>query len=86
MVNGGRKPYLWKLQEEQQEEVLLHLEEVYGLEAKDTKNLSDALMATARYMVEENLEEYLDGLLYVTEGTIWKNWRKIPSAVSSEVC
>ena len=69
MVNGGRTPYLWKLQEEQQEEVLLHLEEVYGLEAKDTKNLSDALMATARYMVEENLEEYLDGLLYVTEGT-----------------
>ena len=59
MVNGGRTPYLWKLQEEQQEEVLLHLEEVYGLEAKDTKNLSDALMATARYMVEENLEETL---------------------------
>ena len=69
MVNGGRTPYLWKLQEEQQEAVLLHLEEVYGLEAKDTENLSDALMATAKYMVEENLEEYLDGLLYVTEGT-----------------
>ena len=69
MVNGGRTPYLWKLQEEQQKAVLLHLEEVYGLEAKDTENLSDALMATARYMVEENLEEYLDGLLYVTEGT-----------------
>ena len=69
MVNGGRTPYLWKLQEEQQEAVLLHLEEVYGLEAKDTENLSDALMATAKYMVEENLEEYLDGLLYMTEGT-----------------
>ena len=26
-------------------------------------------MATAKYMVEENLEEYLDGLTYVTEGT-----------------
>ena len=69
MVNGGRTPYLWKLQEEQQEEVLLHLEEVYGLETKDTENLSDALMATAKYMVEENLDEYLDGLMYVTEGT-----------------
>ena len=69
MVNGGRTPYLWKLQEEQQEEVLLHLEEVYGLEKKDTENLSDALMATAKYMVEENLDEYLDGLMYVTEGT-----------------
>ena len=69
MVNGGRTPYLWKLQEEQQKAVLLHLEEVYGLEAKDTENLSDALMATAKYMVEENLDEYLDGLMYVTEGT-----------------
>lgn len=39
------------------------------MEAKDTENLSDALMATAKYMVEENLEEYLDGLLYMTEGT-----------------
>ena len=26
-------------------------------------------MATAKYMVEENLEEYLDGLLYVTGDT-----------------
>ena len=64
-------------QEEQQEAVLLHLEEVYGLEAKDTENLSDALMATAKYMVEENLEEYLDGLLYMRwmperRAWIWK--------------
>ena len=68
-VKGGRTPYLWRLQEKQQEELLNHLEEVYGLEAKDTGNLSDALMATAKYMVEENLDEYLDGLTYVTEGT-----------------
>ena len=68
-VKGGRTPYLWRLQEKQQEELLNHLEEVYGLEAKDTGSLSDALMATAKYMVEENLDEYLDGLTYVTEGT-----------------
>ena len=68
-VKGGRTPYLWRLQETQQEELLNHLEEVYGLEAKDTGSLSDALMATAKYMVEENLDEYLDGLTYVTEGT-----------------
>ena len=68
-VKGGRIPYLWRLQEKQQEELLNHLEEVYGLEAKDTGSLSDALMATAKYMVEENLDEYLDGLTYVTEGT-----------------
>ena len=68
-VKGGRTPYLWRLQEKQQEELLNHLEEVYGLEAKDTGSLSDALMATAKYMVEENLDEYLDGLTHVTEGT-----------------
>ena len=68
-VKGGRTPYLWRLQEKQQEELLNHLEEVYGLEAKDTGSLSDALMVTAKYMVEENLDEYLDGLTYVTEGT-----------------
>ena len=68
-VKGGRTPYLWQLQEKQQGALLNHLEEVYGLEAKDAGNLSDALMATAKYMVEENLDEYLDGLTYVTEGT-----------------
>ena len=47
-VKGGRTPYLWRLQEKQQEELLNHLEEVYGLEAKDTGSLSDALMATAK--------------------------------------
>ena len=57
------------LQEKQQEELLNHLEEVYGLEVIDTGSLSDALMATAKYMVEENLDEYLDGLTYVMEGT-----------------
>ena len=68
-VKGGRTPYLWQLQEKQQEALLNHLEEAYGLEAKDTGSLSDALMATAKYMVEENLDEYLDGLTYVMEGT-----------------
>ena len=69
MVRGGRSPYLWQIQEGQQAAVLNHLEEVYSLETKDTETLSDALMATAKYMVEENLEEYLDGLLYVTGDT-----------------
>ena len=68
-VKGGRTPYLWQLQEKQQDALLNHLEEVYGLEAKDAGNLSDVLMATAKYMVEENLDEYLDGLTYMTEGT-----------------
>ncbi|RGI85355.1 DNA methylase [Dorea formicigenerans] len=69
MVAGGRSPYLWQMQEHQQEEILTHLAEAYGLEEKDTGSLSDALMAVAREMVADSLEEYLDGLEYAAEGT-----------------
>ena len=69
MVAGGRSPYLWQMQEHQQGEILTHLAEAYGLEEKDTGTLSDALMAVAREMVADSLEEYLDGLKYAAEGT-----------------
>ena len=69
MVAGGRSPYLWQMQEHQQEEILTYLAEAYGLEEKDTGTLSDALMAVAREMVADSLEEYLDGLEYAAEGT-----------------
>ena len=69
MVAGGRSPYLWQMQEHQREEILIHLAEVYALEEKDTATLQDALMAVAREMVSDNLEEYLDGLEYATEST-----------------
>lgn len=69
MVAGGRSPYLWQMQEHQREEILTHLVEVYALEEKDTATLQDALMAVAREMVSDNLEEYLDGLEYAVEGT-----------------
>lgn len=69
IVAGGRSPYLWKMQEHQREEILTHLAEVYALEEKDAATLQDALMAVAREMVNDNLEEYLDGLEYAVEGT-----------------
>ena len=69
MVAGGRSPYLWKMQEHQREEILTYLAEVYALEEKDAATLQDALMAVAREMVNDNLEEYLDGLEYAVEGT-----------------
>ena len=69
MVAGGRSPYIWKMQEHQREEILTHLAEVYALEEKDAATLQDALMAVAREMVNDNLEEYLDGLEYAVEGT-----------------
>ena len=69
MVAGGRSPYLWQMQEHQREEILFHLTKVYGLEEKEMENLQDALMAVAREMVADSLEEYLDGLEYAAEGT-----------------
>ena len=57
------------MQEHQREEILTHLAEVYALEEKDAATLQDALMAVAREMVNDNLEEYLDGLEYAVEGT-----------------
>ena len=69
MVAGGRSPYLWKMQEHQREEIRTHLAEVYALEEKDAATLQDALMAVVREMVNDNLEEYLDGLEYAVEGT-----------------
>ena len=77
MVAGGRSPYLWKMQEHQREEILTHLAEVYALEEKDAATLQDALMAVAREMVSDNLEEYLDGLEYATEGTYLEDLDKV---------
>ena len=67
MVKGGRTPNLWKLQKEQEEAVLDHLADAYGLEGGDTESLSNALMAVASYMAEENLEEAMEGLQYEIE-------------------
>ena len=67
LVKGGRSPNLWQLQKEQEEAVLDHLADAYGLEGGDTESLSNALMAVASYMAEENLEEAMEGLQYEIE-------------------
>ena len=67
MVKGGRTPNLWQLQKEQEEAVLDHLADAYGIEGGDTESLSNALMAVASYMAEENLEEAMEGLQYEIE-------------------
>ena len=67
MVKGGRTPNLWQLQKEQEEAVLDHLADAYGLEGGDTESLSNALMEVASYMAEENLEEAMEGLQYEIE-------------------
>ena len=67
MVKGGRTPNLWQFQKEQEEAVLEHLADAYGIEGGDTESLSNALMAVASYMAEENLEEAMEGLQYEIE-------------------
>ena len=67
MVKGGRTPNLWQLQKEQEEAVLDHLADAYGLEGGETESLSNALMAVTSYMAEENLEEAMEGLQYEIE-------------------
>ena len=47
--------------------MLDHLADAYGLEGGDTESLSNALMAVASYMAEENLEEAMEGLQYEIE-------------------
>lgn len=84
MVAGGRSPYLWKMQEHQREEILTHLAEVYALEEKDAATLQDALMAVAREMVNDNLEEYLDGLEYAVEGTYLEDLDEV--TIRSDFC
>ena len=84
MVAGGRSPYLWQMQEHQREEILTHLAEVYALEEKDTATLQDALMAVAREIVSDNLEEYLDGLEYAVEGTYLEDLDEV--TIRSDFC
>ena len=67
MVRGGKTPYLWKLEEGHYKEMLAHLEDAYGLVGDDAANLQSALLAITAEMAEDNLEEAMDGLEYVTE-------------------
>ena len=67
MVRGGKTPYLWKLEKGHYKEMLAHLEDAYGLVGDDAANLQSALLAIAAEMAEDNLEEAMDGLEYVTE-------------------
>ena len=67
MVRGGKTPYLWRLEEGHYKEMLAHLEDAYGLVGDDAANLQSALLAIAAEMAEDNLEEAMDGLEYVTE-------------------
>ncbi len=69
MGRGGRTPNLWRIEDVQKDAVLDHLADTYGLSEVDAVDLPSALSEISRQLMEENLEEVMDGLLYETEGT-----------------
>ena len=86
MVKGGRTPNLWQLQKEQEEAVLDHLADAYGLEGGDTESLSNALMAVASYMAEENLEEAMEGCSMRLRTVSCMDWTRTVSVSCSGNC
>lgn len=76
MVQGGRSPYLWQLQEHQRGEVLAHLSDVYNLEEKDTADLADALMSVAKRWSMKIWRIIWMAYRMQQKEPIWKTWMK----------
>ena len=68
-VRGGRTPYLWRLKEEQQEMLLDHLTDTYGLGGEGASDLPSALRQIAEEMAQDTIEEAMDGMAYAIPGT-----------------
>ena len=56
-VRGGKTPYLWRMKEEQQEMILNHLADTYGLDGDGASDLAAALRQIAEEMAADSLEE-----------------------------
>ena len=68
-VRGGKTPYLWRMKEEQQEMILNHLADTYGLDGEGASDLAAALRQIAEEMAADSLEEAMDGIGYAIPGT-----------------
>lgn len=68
-VRGGKTPYLWRMKEEQQEMILNHLADTYGLDGDGASDLAAALRQIAEEMAADSLEEAMDGIGYAIPGT-----------------
>ena len=64
LTAGGRSPWLWQVNEENERQVLDHLIETYGLEAEETPTLTEALHQIAKQYAQDNLEEAMEGIEY----------------------
>ena len=84
-VKGARDPYLWEMRETHRAAILSHLADAYGLdESADTLPL--ALMAIARQVSEENLEEAMKVWPMKKAVHSWRNWMKITFGSNSAIC
>lgn len=64
----GRKPYLWKMQEQHKEGIITRLESIYG-GVNENQNFEAQLLEIAERVTEDNLEDILDELEKVTDGS-----------------
>lgn len=64
----GRKPYLWKMQEQHKEGIITRLESIYG-GVDENQNFEAQLVEIAERVTEDNLEDILDELEKVTDGS-----------------
>lgn len=68
----GEKPYLWKMQEQHKEGIIARLESVYG-GVDENQNFEAQLLEIVERVTEDNLEDILDELEAVAEGSFLEN-------------
>ena len=69
LVPGGRTPWLWQIEKEQEKRITEHLIDAYDLDMEGIPSLHSALRKVAEQYVEENLEEAMDGIEYELHDT-----------------
>ena len=64
LVMGGRDPWLWQINKDNEDRIINHLTEIYDIDLPGKPTLSEVLMELAKQTAEENLDDAMDGLSY----------------------
>ena len=64
LVMGGRDPWLWRINKDNEDRIINHLTEIYDIDLPGKPTLSEVLMELAKQTAEENLDDAMDGLSY----------------------
>ena len=67
-LERSRELYLWQLREDNQQMLIEHLQDTYGIDNTMT-DLSDCLYEVARATVLDNLSDYMNKLAYAIDGS-----------------